>query len=42
LNGDERMEVAIDSKYDEGSGTSVHEIQLDGVLAEIMSVGCGA
>jgi hypothetical protein len=42
LNGDDRMELAVDDKYYEGSGTSVHELRPDRTLDEILSVGCGA
>ena len=42
LNGDGRMELAVDSRYYEGAGTIIYDY-IDDDLGpwEVLSVGCG-
>lgn len=42
FNGDGRMEVAISSRYYEGAGMAIYELNEDGALNPIMQSGCGA
>jgi hypothetical protein len=41
LNGDGRLEVAINMTYYEGSSTTVYEVGPEDTLTEVMSAGCG-
>lgn len=41
LNGDGRMEVVLDHRFWESSSVTVHELQGDGTLTEVLSTGCG-
>ncbi len=36
------MELAIRSRYYEGSGLTLNEVGPDGKMKEVLSVGCGA
>jgi hypothetical protein len=42
LNGDGRMELALDVRQYEGTGVSVHELQPDGAMPTVMASECGA
>ncbi len=43
LNGDDKMELVVDSHYYEGNGTSIFEYRDDDLgLLEVLASGCGA
>lgn len=42
LNGDGRMEVVLENRQYEGAGVSIHELQPDGAMREVLAADCGA